>query len=333
MKKFWKYFGRVMACVGALLGLVIILIVGTVLILCYGPSKTAKNLFVNSALESSVGKTIMPWMLGEEALNEMAKENSVEETTEVTDPDLIQITTETQGTEGDPVEEKEPIEIIYIEGASYNGVVALVHDSSRVSVGVSGPFGPSYGGRTVKAMADEAGAILAVNGGGFEDAGGVGNGGTPLGMVIQDGKLTWGSLTSSYDVIGFDYNNRLILGRMTGQQALDRGLKSALCYGPFLIVNGKPASVSGFGSGVNPRTAIGQAEDGTIILVVTDGRQPNSLGATMTDLINIMTEYGAVNAANLDGGSSTIMYYKGEYLNHHTSLYGPRAIPTCILVK
>lgn len=68
-------------------------------------------------------------------------------------------------------------------------------------------------------------------------------------------------------------------------------------------------------------------------MLVIDGRQVNSLGASYADVINVMLEYGAVNAANLDGGSSSLMYYKGEYINSCASLYGPRNMPTSIIVR
>ena len=72
----------------------------------------------------------------------------------------------------------------------------------------------------------------------------------------------------------------------------------------------------------NPRTAIGQREDGTVLLLVTDGRGISGhLGATASDLIDVMSKNGAVNAANIDGGSSSSMYYKGEYLMTSVTLY------------
>ena len=120
---------------------------------------------------------------------------------------------------------------------------------------------------------------------------------------------------------------------MTGQQAVDRGVRDALSFGPILIVNGEPSAVNGSGSGLNPRTAIGQCADGTIILLVIDGRSAASLGASYADLINIMLENGAVNAANLDGGSSSMMYYKGQIINNCSSLIGDRGIPTSVIVK
>ena len=63
-----------------------------------------------------------------------------------------------------------------------------------------------------------------------------------------------------------------------------------------------------------------------------DGRSINTLGATMQDVADIMLEYGAVNAGNLDGGSSSVMVYDGEIINNCASVTGPRNIPTAFIV-
>ena len=129
----------------------------------------------------------------------------------------------------------------------------------------------------------------------------------------------------------------MVIGNMTGQEALDMGLRDCVCvqttYAPPLIVNGKEQEVSGAGGGLNPRTAIGQKKDGTIIFVTVDGRQANSIGATFSDMIKIMSDYGAVNAASLDGGSSTQMVYEGKFLNTPYALSGPRIVPNAFLVR
>ena len=106
-----------------------------------------------------------------------------------------------------------------------------------------------------------------------------------------------------------------------------------MTFGPRLIVNGEPANVKGQSSGLNPRTAIGQRADGAVLLLVIDGRQASSLGATYADMINVLLEFDAVNAANLDGGSSSMMYYNGEYLNKGVMLTGSRKLPTAFIVR
>ena len=136
------------------------------------------------------------------------------------------------------------------------------------------------------------------------------------------------------NVIGIDADGILHVGWMSGQEALNRNIQWACSFGPALIVNGEAQTGSVITtSGVNPRTAIGQRADGAMLLLVVDGRQITSLGATYEDLVSIFLEYGAVNAANLDGGSSSSMLYQGEAMNVNASVIGTRPLPTAFLVK
>lgn len=321
--------GRIAASIGTLLLIVLIFLTGVILILEFGPSKTARNLFVNSAMESSAGKFMATLFLSDEQISEIRNQNSVQSSDAVTDSGLINISSSA----ATPANDDEVITVEEISGATYKGYMAKIKDPSRVQIGISGEFGTDHAGKTVTEQAQSYGAILAINGGGFEDPNGTGNGGIPIGIVIHEGKIVWGSASKTYEIIGFDYDNKLVVGNMTGQQAVDRGVRDALSFGPILIVNGEPSAVNGSGSGLNPRTAIGQCADGTIILLVIDGRSAASLGASYADLINIMLENGAVNAANLDGGSSSMMYYKGQIINNCSSLIGDRGIPTSVIVK
>ena len=181
----------------------------------------------------------------------------------------------------------------------------------------------------VREMVNAEGAIGGINGGGFYDAGGMGNGSAPLGIVISRGVWRNGNKGSRYKLIGIDNDNKLIIGNYTGYEALNMGIRDALEWGPALIVNGEPVDV-GTGGGLNPRSAIGQRADGAMLLLVIDGRQPNSMGADYLDLIGIMQNYGAVNAANLDGGNSSSMVYDGEVITTPGSLNGERPLPTAI---
>lgn len=324
---------RIALSIFTALFVIVLGLLGVIYILEFGPSNTARNLFVNSAMESSAGKFMATMFLSDEKIAQIRKDNSVVASDDITDTSLINIgTNETDTADGDDNDE-DGIQIIDISNDTYKGKMMIIKDPSRVTVGISGQYGASYSGKTVMDMAMNYDAVAAVNGGGFEDNNGVGNGGTPIGLVISDGELKYGSAGSSYEVIGFDNNNNLVVGKMTASEALSRGVRDALSFGPILIVNGQASQVNGSGSGLNPRTAIGQRADGAILLLVIDGRQVNSLGASYADVIDVMLEYGAVNAANLDGGSSSLMYYKGEYINSCASLYGPRNMPTSIIVR
>ena len=130
----------------------------------------------------------------------------------------------------------------------------------------------------------------------------------------------------------FDENNILHVAYYTKETAAEDHIRDCVSFGPALIVDGKPEYDPYMESGINPRTAIGQREDGALLLLVLDGRSINTLGATMEDVVNIMLEYGAVNAGNLDGGSSSVMVYGGEIINHCASVTGPRRIPTGFIV-
>lgn len=325
MNKKFNLLKKILIYFSSILGLVLVFLICVVLILEFGPSKTARNLFVNSAMESSAGKFLATMFISKERIEEIQKSNSVEKVKDTTDSSLIDISKDK--------EDIDKLEIIKVKGSTFKGILAIVHDPSRVTIGVSGPYGPSYSGKTVEDMAKSYNAVLATNGGGFEDAGGMGNGGTPIGIVISEGKIVYGSASKTYELIGFDNDNKLVVGNMTGAEALNRGVRDALSFGPILIVNGKAAKINGTGGGLNPRTAIGQREDGAVLLLVIDGRQANSLGASYEDVMNVLLEYGAINGANLDGGSSSLLYYEGKYINNSSSLVGAREMPTSIIVR
>ena len=131
----------------------------------------------------------------------------------------------------------------------------------------------------------------------------------------------------------FSQDNKLIIGKMTSTEAQQKGIRDALAFGPALVVNGKGAEVRGASSGLNPRTAIGQRADGAVLMLVIDGRQVNSLGASLADLVDVMQRYGAVNAANLDGGSSSKLYYNGAFINDGVAITGSRRMATTFIVR
>lgn len=315
--------GRVFAVLGVLLLAVVVLVVGAVTVICRGPSGSAAEVFVNTVMETSAAKFVAHIYYSDEEVEAILRKYSVIETDEVTQP--------SQPFEPLPEDEKNDIIVEEVLGSTFRGRMMIVRDPSRVQVAAL----PVYDGRPGKRVEEfyaDSGAIAAINAGGFEDVGGVGNGGTPIGIVIHDSKLLYGSRHATSSVIGFDQNDVLVVGNMTGQEALDRGLRDAISFGPVFIVNGKLMDITGNGGGLNPRTVIGQRADGAVLLLVIDGRQPSSLGASYKDCAQIMLDYGAVNAANLDGGSSSMMMYHGEILNVSASLYGSRKLPDAVVV-
>ena len=202
-----------------------------------------------------------------------------------------------------------------INGKGYSGYLAVIYDPSRIKTVYTKKLGTS--GQYLKQMAKDNDALIAINGGGFEDPNFNSNGADPLGITFSGGKLitskTW---RGTGGLIGFTEDNKLVLGKMTVKQAQEMKVRDGVTFGPFLIINGKKSTILGNGGwGTAPRTAIGQRKDGIVLFLVIDGRTVTKPGANMNDLIEIMENYGAYNAANLDGGTSSAMVVNGEIIN------------------
>lgn len=229
--------------------------------------------------------------------------------------------------------EENDIEFVEITGPTYRGIMMIVKDPSRIFVGTPDRYGGS--GLTLEKMVEKYDALGGINGGGFHDPNGNGQGGVPTGIVITEGKLIYGNRATYSNVIGFDADSILHVGKMTAAEALEQNIQWACSFGPALVINGEPATdpLLEATQNLNPRTAIGQRADGAVLLLVIDGRQVTSLGATYDDLIAIMLEHGAVNASNLDGGSSSQMLYDDGTLSLNAAVTGLRPLPTAILVR
>ncbi|MBO7650677.1 MAG: phosphodiester glycosidase family protein [Lachnospiraceae bacterium] len=368
MKKFLKQLNwkRLLLRTGIVLGVTVLMAVialfSVLLIINYGPSKRAHKVFVKSVRETSAIGFLGDWFTTKEELAAIIAENSIEEIDEITDVSLIRIPTKAPDNPEGPKErekvvvylengeekvvtpasdgrvydrlilDEDGIIITEVSGSTYFGHMMIVLDPSRVFVGVCQNVGnPNASGQKVSQIMERYGAVAATNAGGFDDPNGLGSGTIPLGFCYSEGKRVHNG--GSGLLIGFDKNNILVVGNMSTAKADEIGIRDAVTFGPALIVNGNPANISGTSGGLNPRTAIGQREDGAVLLLCIDGRQANSLGATYADLIEIFIDFGAVNAANLDGGSSALMMYKGKDVSSRSNLISDRYLPTTILVR
>ena len=347
-KKVRTLIGRILLVIFTTLLLLVLAVVGTVFVILRGPSRDAQELLTRSLKETSAIGFIPDLFLSSERVEEILRAG--EEPAEsggATDARLVTISATKRTPSGQQggaeAAAKEPgrmlsegIWLVDITGPNYRGVLMIVEDPTRVFVGTPEHLGDS--GSTLEEMVAYYDAIAGINAGGFNDEGGHGNGSTPQGLVIDDGEVTWGANhVGGFHVVGLDKDGILRVGFMTVQGALDAGIRWGVSFethdglASALIVNGE-VQRQNLGSGVNPRTAIGQREDGALLLLVLDGRSISTLGATMKDLVDIMLEYGAVNAGNLDGGSSSVMVYGGEIINNCASVVGPRRIPTAFLL-
>lgn len=342
MKKALNVIGKIFSFLGVTLGMIFITLVLTITLICHGPSESAKELFATTILETGQLKFLANVFLSKEELQEIVNKNSLQDMDAEVDENLI-------NTDGN--KEKELIEIHNVSGDGFEGTMMVVNDPAKISLATTYPW--SEYGKELGVIVDEAGAIAGVNGGIYYSSGN--KGGRPYGVTVSNGEiqditLGWSGLY----LIGFDENNLLRIISLEGmnKSAVEKMVKeekirdaisfqeeSSDANNHFvkLIINGEKRELSGKGSGQNPRTAIGQRKDGSVLILVTDGRGKNGhLGATASDLIEIMAEYGAVNAANIDGGSSSSLYYNKKYLRTSVTFYYTNSswrLPTAFVVK
>lgn len=223
-----------------------------------------------------------------------------------------------------------------IDSNRFVGYILEIPDPRRIEVATAEDINEK--GDTTSNIAKRAGAVAAINGGGFYDPNGTGTGRLPYGFILHEGKYILGEQVDDVekvDFIGMTRKGNLIAGNYNKKELREMGAIEGLTFGPPIIVNGEKMIKSGDGGwGISPRSAIGQKKDGTILFLVIDGRQPGySIGATLADMQNILYEQGAYIAANLDGGSSTTLYYNGKVVNKPADLLGERMIPTAFIVK
>ena len=307
---------------------VVVTLYFTLFLITKGPSKSARNLFATTMLETGALKWIVGLYLDDATVQEIVDSNSLVEMKEDVDTELID--TSSNKYESD-------IEIEKVNGSNYSGTMMIVHDPGRVFVSSTYPF--SDYGTTLKELVNKVQAVGGVNGGLYYQ-GTAGQGNLPKGLLVQKGEIVYNKQDGKgYVMVGFDSDNILKIISMDGMSADEvkklvetEKIRDAVTFQEEasdannhfvkLIINGESRGSVGNGSGANPRTAIGQTSDGSVLLFVTDGRGANGhLGATASDLIEVMEKYGAVNAANIDGGSSSCMFYNNEYLMTSTTLY------------
>ena len=206
-----------------------------------------------------------------------------------------------------------------VQGIGWKGYILLVSNPLDVSLTDTPKQGVS--GTTVKKMVENTGAVAGINGGGFNDGPNYdSNGGTVAGLLIIDGKLinpNYDDNNFEYNMIGFNSQGKLILRHCTADWAMQNDIQNAVSFSPFLIVNGEGTIKQGTGGwGIAPRTALGQRETGEVLFLVIDGRQPAwSIGVDIKVLQDVLLEEKCINAAMVDGGSSTVMVYNNEFVN------------------
>ena len=312
----------------------------------YGTFSWFRDYLVTTAMNTKSHGYLARIFYDEDTIDTIMESNKTIAVDEVTDTSLIKFETrndeevyesiyEEQILKKDP--DNDLYKIIEFDGVGYHAYLTVIYDPSRVTTTRSSYYGSR--GEYLSSMAAKSGAAIAINGGAFIDINGQGDGARAAGIFIQNGQIieNYGGAVSG--VIGMTNDNILTLGYMTAQQAIEAGVRDAVYFGPFLIVNGKSATIVGNGGyGIDPRSAIAQRKDGIILFLTIDGsgnKYGFRGGASMSEVISILERYGAYNAANLDGGASTVLAINGKTYNKPVAYSdsGERWLPNGWIVR
>jgi len=306
----------------------LIIIISVPLITFYGPFENVKRTLVGTAMATLSHQYIATIFLSKDKINEILQSDSTGETTANEAENLSSMQVEYPNSND--------ISRYDISTKKFDGYILEVKDPKRVKIGYTNALG-KVGQRTSE-IASENNAAAAINGGGFTDKSSngklwTGTGAYPVGIVISNGKLIYSDTKADVkvNVTAFTNEGKLIVGNHSINELNKMNVTEAISFRDTLLLNGKTVAVQD--EGLNPRTAIGQKKDGTIILLVIDGRQGLKPGATLKEVQNILIQQGAVNASNLDGGSSSSMYLYGEVINNPCDWNGERTVATALYIK
>ncbi len=338
--KLWQKIVVILICLGLICG-------SGLAFLLYGPYPNFRNWLITTAMTTMNHKYLATWFYDKDTIDEVMQNNYVKESDEETDLDAISFVDYSNSKvmyknkyekEILTHEEGATFKLININEEGMRGYLVAIYDPSKVKVATASNMNSS--GEMLTTIAKKNNAVVAMNASGFYDPGYVGNGGKPHGIVIKNGQLVSNLPRSGVGggLMGFTKDNKFIMGKMSAEEALNKGVRDAVEFGPFLIVNGEPSFIKGNGGwGTAPRSAIGQRKDGIVLFLVMDGRDYlNGIdGVGMVELTEIMMKYGAYNAANLDGGTSCGLVINGKLTNKPVNGSGKkttRAIPNAWIV-
>jgi exopolysaccharide biosynthesis protein len=373
MKKLLKAIGWIFLFVITAVAAVFLTLYLLMRMFCYGPSESARDTFVSTMLETGGMKFVISWFFTDEEVMEITGANDPVLVASDTDADLVNISSaddvETQTDDGqDETEIPEALLAAYgadddgdglilvpITAHTFSASLLVIRDPSNIHLSSSYPWSTDArerNGLTVGQHCEQSNAIAGINAGEYVTSG-TNWGGKPVGVVVEDGEILYNGPTYGDVMVGFNEDTVLVVKDVGGMSAAsfqnyvtENHITDAASFKDIsggninhftkLIINGEAVELGGKGSGANPRTAIAQCADGTVLFLCTDGRGTGGhLGATGQDLIDLLIQYGAVNAANLDGGSSSALFFNGEYTTGSTHmLYADtsRNVPTAFVV-
>lgn len=291
----------------------------------YGPWDKVRNMYVNTAMKTMHHQYFANIFYNQKTIDKIMASNYFISFEEDADTDAIVIDTKEKPKYKDKYEEElytrenpdDDYKVIDLKVGNSNGYLVAIYKPEKVRLISTKEFNVGGKGERITTMCERYGGSVCINGGGFQDSGYGSD--IPTGVVIQDGEITWGADTvdtARDNIIGLTKDVKLkLMTNATANEALKANINDAMVFGPFLIVNGKPLEIVGDPWGYAPRVAIGQTKSGIILFLVVDGENYIN-GASLQDMVDILTRYGAYNAANLDGGQSSSLSINGKLYNN-----------------
>ena len=291
----------------------------------YGPWDKVRNMYVNTAMKTMHHQYFANIFYNQKTIDKIMASNYFISFEEAADTDAIVIDTKEKSKYKDKYEEElytrenpdDDYKVIDLKVGNSNGYLVAIYKPEKVRLISTKEFNVGGKGERITTMCERYGGSVCINGGGFQDSGYGSD--IPTGVVIQDGEITWGADTvdtARDNIIGLTKDGKLkLMTNATANEALKANINDAMVFGPFLIVNGKPLEIVGDPWGYAPRVAIGQTKSGIILFLVVDGENYIN-GASLQDMVDILTRYGAYNAANLDGGQSSSLSINGKLYNN-----------------
>ena len=291
----------------------------------YGPWDKVRNMYVNTAMKTMHHQYFANIFYNQKTIDKIMSGNYFVSFEEDANTDAIVIDTKEKTKYKDKYEEElytrenpdDDYKVINLKVGNSNGYLVAIYKPEKVRLISTKEFNVGGKGERIITMCERYGGSVCINGGGFQDSGYGSD--IPIGVVIQDGEITWGADTADTtrdNIIGLTKDGKLkLMTNATANEALKANINDAMVFGPFLIVNGKPLEIVGDPWGYAPRVAIGQTKSGIILFLVVDGENYIN-GASLQDMVDVLTRYGAYNAANLDGGQSSSLSINGKLYNN-----------------
>ncbi len=216
--------------------------------------------------------------------------------------------------------------LLRVEGSGYIGVLAVAKDPARLSVRPSSQLGVT--GENAGVIAQNNGGVLAMTGSGFIDPNGNGNGGILAGYAKCNGK-EYGNAHMGWGYKRLELHEDNLMYIKDAGDPVDPDTTDAVEFQPALIIDGKIVVDSNCGwTGLHPRACIGQSDKYEVLMLVIEGRMPwRSTGTHVIECAEILKRHGCMQAMNLDGGTSAIMWYDGEYVTKCSNQNTPKGRP------